>query len=120
METQGQPAHPKTPAVHLAHLEEEDARRDKNEESNGLGWIEGVIEEFMVCLARTVKDAQTEKCCYHCSSLKHFICNCLLIKTLRENAQLNSKKGMVSKKGVWTPLAMANTPKSLQTEVPKA
>ena len=75
----------------------------------------------MVCLARAVKDAQVEeKHCYHCSSPEHFIRNCLLVKTLRENAQLNSKEGMASMKGAQTPLATVNTPKTLQTEVPKA
>ena len=73
------------PSVHLAHLEEEDTRRDEDEESDNLGGIEGVTEEFMVHLARTVKDAQAEeKHCYHCSSPEHFIHNCPLIKTLRE------------------------------------
>ena len=84
----------------LAHLEEEDTRRDEDKESDNPGGIEGVTEEFMVCLARAIKDAQAEeKHYYHCSSLEHFICNCLLIKTLRENTQLNGKEGMVSKKG---------------------
>ena len=59
----------KTPAVHLAHLEEV-ARSNKDEESNDPCGIEGVTKEFMVHLARSVKDAQMEeKCCYHCSSL---------------------------------------------------
>ena len=74
-------------------------RKDEDKESNYPGGIEGVTEEFMVCLARAVKDAQAEeKCCYHCSSPEHFICNFPLIKTLRENAQLNGKEGMASKK----------------------
>ena len=52
--------------------------------------IKGVTEEFMVCLVRAVKDAQSEeKHWYHHSSMEHFICNCLLVKTLRENIQLN-------------------------------
>ena len=73
------------PAVHLTHLEEEDAGRDKDEESNDPGGIEGVTKEFMVHLASAVKDTQVEEnCCYHCSSLEHFIHNCLLKKTLRE------------------------------------
>ena len=115
---QGQPA--KTPDVHLAHLEKEDAGRDKDEESDNPGGIEGATKEFMVHLARAVKDAQVEeKHCYHCSSPQHFIHNCLLMKTLRENSQLNGKEGSASKKGTWTPLAMVNTPKNLQTEVPK-
>ena len=72
----------KTPAVHLAHLEEEDAGRDEDEESDDPGRIEWVTKEFMVHLVRAVKDVQVEeKCCYHCSNLEHFIHNCLLIKT---------------------------------------
>ena len=70
----------KVPAVHLEHLEEEDARSNKDEESDDPGGIEGVTKKFMVCLARAAKDAQTEeKCCYHCSSPEHFICNCPLV-----------------------------------------
>ena len=54
------------PVVWLAHLEEEDARRDEDKESNDPTGIEGVTKEFIVCLARAVKDAQVEeKCCYH-------------------------------------------------------
>ena len=78
-----QPA-PKASAMHLAHLEEEGARRDEDERSNNSDGIDGVTEEFMVHLARAVKDAQTEKCCYHCSSPEHFIHNCLLMNTERK------------------------------------
>ena len=96
-------------------------RRDEdkgNDDSNG---INGVTEEFMVCLARAVKDTQTEeKCCYHCSGLEHFIHNCLLVKTLREKPQLNGKEGRALKKGAWTPLTTATMPKNVQTAVPKA
>ena len=103
----------KKPAVHLAHLEEEDAGNDEDPESDDPGGIEGVTEEFMVCLARAVKDAQAdEKCCYHCSSPEHFICNCLPVKTSREKRQLNGKEGMASTKGAWTPLAMTSAMKS--------
>ena len=80
----GNQPNPKTPAMSLTHLEKEDTERDNDEESDDPGRIEGVTKEFMVHLVRAVKDAQTEeKCCYHCSSPEHFICNCLLIKTLR-------------------------------------
>ena len=86
--------------MHLAHLEEEGTRRDEDKGSDDPNGIKGVTEEFMVCLVRAVKDAQTEKkCCYHRGSPDHFICNCLLMKSLRENTQLNCKEGMVSKKG---------------------
>ena len=112
---------PKMPAVHLVHLEEEDTGDDEDQESDDSSRIEGVTEEFMVHLARAVKDGQTdEKCCYYCSSPEHFICNCPLMKTLREKKQLNTKKGMVMKKGAQTPPITANTSKSPQKEVLKA
>ena len=97
----------------LAHLEEEDAGNGKDPESDDPSGIQGVTEEFMVQLARTVKDAKTdEKCCYHCSSPEHFICNCLLVKTSRDKKQLNGKEGMVTMKGVQTPLTMTSAMKS--------
>ena len=85
---------PKVPAVQLVHLEEESTRGDEDEGNDDSDGIDGVTEEFMLCLARAVKDTQTEeKCCYHCSSLEHFICNCPLVKTLREKPPLNGKGG---------------------------
>ena len=108
---------PKSPGVHLAHLEEEDARSDKDEESDDLGGIEGVTKELLVHLARAVKYTQMEeKCCYHCSSPEHLIHSHLLIKTSGENTQLNSKEGTASKKGAQTPLTTANTSKNPQME----
>ena len=62
----------KKPAVCLVHLEEEEADDGKDPKSDDPGGIKGVMEEFMVQLARAVKDAQSdEKCCYHCSSPEH-------------------------------------------------
>ena len=49
---------PKMPTVHLAHLEEEDTGGDEDKESHDPSGIKGVTEEFMVHLARAVKDAQ--------------------------------------------------------------
>ena len=106
----------KMPAVHLAHLEEEDTSGNEDQESDDPSRIKGVMEEFMVHLARAIKDAQVdEKCCYHYSSPEHFIHNCLLVKTLREKKQLNGKEGM-AKKGAQPPLATANALKSPQLE----
>ena len=105
----------------MAHLEEEDAGDDEDPESDDPGRIKGVMEEFMFHLARAVKDAQAGgKCCYHCSSPEHFICNCLFLKTSREKKQLNGKEGMALTKGAWTPQAMTSTVKSPQTEAPEA
>ena len=84
----------KKPAVHLVHLEEEDVGDGEDSESDDPGGIKGVTEEFMVDLARVVKDTQAdEKCSYHCSSPKHFILNCPLVKTSRDKKQLNGKEG---------------------------
>ena len=53
---------PKAPAVHLAHLEEEDMLGVMRTKGVMIpDGIEGVTEEFMVHLARAVKDAQTEE-----------------------------------------------------------
>ena len=105
------------PAVCLAHLEEEDASNDEDQESDDPSRIEGVKEEFMVCLARAVKDAQAdEKHCYHCNSPEHFICNCPLVKTSREKKQLTGKEGTASMKGAQTPLTTTNAMKSPQME----
>ena len=105
----------------LAHLEEEGTRRNKDEGSDNPNRIKGITEDFMVCLARAVKGAQTEeKCCYHCSSPEHFIHNCLLIKTLRENMQLNHKEGTASRKGAQTPQMKTTMPKNPQKEISKA
>ena len=94
---------PKQPAVHLVQLEEEDVSDGEDLGSEDPDGIKGVMEEFMVWLARAVKDAQTdERCCYHCSSPEHFICNCPLMKSTRDKKQLNGKEGMVMLKGART------------------
>ena len=112
---------PKMPAMCLAHLEEESTGKDKEVESKDPDGIHGVTEEFMVCLARAVKDAQVEeKCCYHYSSPKYFICNCPLVTASRENMQLNCKEGVVLKKGAWAPQTKMTMPKNPWEEVPKA
>ena len=67
------------------------------------------------------QDAQAEeKCCYHCSSPKHFIHNCLLMKAARDKKQLNRKEGIAMTKGAQTPLTTMSAMKSPQTETPKA
>ena len=112
---------PKKPAVCLVQLEEEDTDEGEDPESNDPHGIEGVMEEFMVWLARAVKDAQTdERCCYHCSSSEHFICNCPLMKTARDRKQLNGKEGTVMMKGAQTPPKATNAMKSPQKEAQEA
>ena len=111
----------KKPAIHLAQLEEEGTEDGKDLESNDPDGIDGVNKEFMVWLARAVKDAQTdEKHCYHCSSPEHFIRNCPLMKTTRDKKQLNGKEGMAMVKGAQTPLKSANVAKSPQQEAQEA
>ena len=101
----------------LTQLEEESANDGKDPENDDPDGIEGVTKEFMVRLARAVKDAQAdEKCCYHCSSPEHFIRNCPLMKAARDKKQLNGKEGMEMVKGAQTPLKPANAAKSPQQE----
>ena len=112
---------PKKPTIRLAQLEEEDADNGEDPESNDPDGIEGVTEEFMVQLARAVKDAQTdEKCCYHCSSPEHFIHNCPLMKTTRDKKQLNRKEWMAMMNGAWAPLMATSAIKSPQKEAQEA
>ena len=112
---------PKKPTVCLAQLEEEDANDGEEPESDDPDGIKRVTEEFMVQLARAVKDAQTdEQPCYHCSSPEHFIHNCPLMKTARDKKWLNGKEGMVTMKGAWTPPKAANAIKSPQKEAQEA
>ena len=111
----------KKPAVHLTQLEEEGADNSEDPESDDPDGIKGVTEEFMVQLARAVKDAQVDKKhCYHCSSPEHFIRNCPLMKATRDKKQLNGKEGMAIVKGAWTPPRSANASKSPQQEVQEA
>ena len=107
--------------MHLTQLEEEDADDGEDLESDDPNGIDGVTEEFMIRLARAVKDAQAdEKHCYHCSSPEHFICNCPLMKAARDKKQLNGKEGMAMVKGAWTPPKPANATKSPQQEAQEA
>ena len=80
----GQPT--KIPAVQVAHLEEESA---DSEDPDG---TEGITKEFIVHLARAVKDAQQEKHCYHYSSPDHFIRECPLVAASRTDLHLNQKE----------------------------
>ena len=103
----------KKPTIHLVQLEEEDADNGEDPESDDPGGIEGVTEEFMIQLARAVKDPQTDgKHCYHCSSPEHFIHKCPLMKTARDKKQLNGKEGMAMMKGAQGPLTTTNAIKS--------
>ena len=111
----------KKSAVHLAHLEEEDAGNGEDPESDDPGGIEGVTEEFMVCLVRVVKVAQADKkCCYHCSGPEDFIHNCPLVKTSRDKKWINGKEGMAITKGAQIPLTTTSAMKSPQTEAAEA
>ena len=109
---------PKKPAIHLEQLEEEDANDGEELESDDPDGIEGVMEEFMVQLARAVKDTQMDE--RHCSNPEHFIHNCPLMKTARDKKPLNRKEGTVMAKGAWTPPKAANAIKSPQKEAQEA
>ena len=109
------------PSIWLVQLEEEDTDDGEDPHSDDPDGIKGVMEEFMVQLARAVKDAQTdEKHCYHCSSPKHFVHNCLLMKTARDKKQLNRKERTAMMKGAQTPPTTTSAIKSPQKEAQEA
>ena len=114
-----QPA--RDPAVWVSHLEEESTDKEEGAESEDQDGIKGVIKEFIVCLAKAVKEAQLEeKCCYHYSSPEHFICDCLLVKVSITDLHLNQKEGMVPKKGAQAPRGKVTMPKVPKDGMPKA
>ena len=111
----------KTPAIRAMHLEEEGSKEvagTKSEDPNG---IKGVTEEFIVCLARAVKETQKDKkWCYHCSSTDHFMHEYLLVKASRSATHLNQKEGIALVKGAWTPQVKVTKTKVPQEGMPKA
>ena len=71
----------KMATMHLAHLEEESAKREEEDKTKDPDGINGIMKEFMVHLAWVMKDTQVqEKHCYHCSSPEHFIHDCPLVR----------------------------------------
>ena len=110
-----------TPAVQVVHFEQGGADKEKGSNSEDHNGIEGMTEEFIVCLARAVKEAQQdEKYCYHCSSLEHFIIECPLVKASRTATHLNGKEGIVPEKGAQTHQVKTAKPKVPQKGMPKA
>ena len=74
----------------MVHLEQDGTSQEESAKSDDPDGIKGVTEEFIVLLARAVKEAQQdEKHCYHCSSPEHFIHECLLVKASRTATHLN-------------------------------
>ena len=121
MKAEGHPAYQDPCHKSSAGLEEEGSNKEAGTESKDPDGINGVMEEFIVCLARAVKEAQKdEKHCYHFSSMEHFIHECLLVKTSRSATHLNQKEGMVPEKGAQTPQAKVTKPKAPREGMPKA
>ena len=105
-----QPA--RTPAVWVAHLEEESTDKEEGPESEDPDGIEGITKEFTVCLTRAVKDAQQEKKhCYHCSSPEHYIHDCPLVKVSWMDLQFKPKGADGAKEGSPGPSRKSNHPK---------
>ena len=102
-------------------MEEEGSQEEAGTESEDPDGIDGMTVEFIVCLGRVVKETQKhKKCCYHCSSMEHFICKCLLVKASRSTANLNQKEGMPAEKGAQTPQVKTAKPKAPKEAMPKA
>ena len=77
----------------MVHLEEDSTNKEEGTESEDPDGIKGLTEEFIVHLARAVKEAQQEeKHCYHCSSLEHFIHDYPLVKASRTDPHLTERR----------------------------
>ena len=101
-----------TPSTQVAHLEEESANEEGYINGNVPDDIEGITEKFIVCLTRVVKDApQAEKCCYHCGSPDHFVCDCPLLAGAQVDPPLNWREGMALRKGAQTAQGKTTMPK---------
>ena len=99
--------------MRAVHFEEESSDKEVGAGREDPDGMDGVTEEFMICLFRVLKEAQQgEKHCYHCSSMEHFICECLLVKTSRSATHLNQEEGMVLEKGAWIPKVKVTKPKA--------
>ena len=108
-----------TPSAWVVQLEEESTDKEECIDSEDTDGIKGITEEFTVCLAKAVKDAQQEKCCYHCSNPDHFICNSPLVAASRIDSHLNWKEGMAPKKGAWASQGKVTLPNLPQDGTPK-
>ena len=107
-------------SIWLAHLEEESTNKGECIDSEDWEGIEGITKEFIVCLARAVKGHSNRRSgCNYCSSLDHFICNCLLVAAARTDSHLNQKEGMAPKKGAWAPQIKVTLPKVPQDGTPQ-
>ena len=110
-----------TPSTWMAYLEEKSANEEEGIDGEDPDGIEGINKEFIVCLARAVKDAQqVEKHCYHCHSPDHFICNCQTLAGRKADGPLNWKEGTVLRKGGWTPQGKMVMPMVPQGRMPEA
>ena len=93
MKTQGQSTN-HNPSARVAHLEEKSANEEEDVDGEDPDGIKVMTEEFIICLARAVKDdQQMEKHCYHCDSPDHFIHNCPQLADIKTDAPLNWKEG---------------------------
>ena len=104
----------------MAHLEERSTDKEEGIHGEDPDGIKGVTEEFIVHLARAVKNAQQmKKQCYHCDSPDHFICNCQWLAGMKAYVPLNQKEGMVQRNGGWATQRKTAMPKVSQDGMPK-
>ena len=100
------------PSTQVVHLEEESTDEEKYIDADNPDGIKGITEEFIIHLARAIKDApQAGKCCYHCDSPEHVICDCPLLAGAQVGPPLNQREGMALRKGSWAPQGKGTMPK---------
>ena len=110
----------KTPNMCLVHLDEESAEKDEEVESEDPKWYQWGFERVHGAPGKGCEGCPSkEKCCYHCSSLEHFICDYPLVKSLRVNMYLNCKEWMALRKGTQTPQIKVIMPKPSRSRPPR-
>ena len=75
-----------TPMVQLAHMEEEAPDDGEDIDGKDPDGLDGVTEEFMVCLARAMKDTQQEwEVLFSLQQPRSFHKDCPLVKLPQKN-----------------------------------
>ena len=84
----------------MAHLEEKSTNEEEGVDGEDPDGIKDMTKEFIVCLARAVKDAQQiEKHGFHCESPDNYMCNCPWLAGMKADVPLNWKVGTIPRKG---------------------
>ena len=83
----------------MVHLQEKGSDKEGGAESGDPSGIEGVTEEFIVCLSRAGNDDQWRRNAATIATAQNILSMNPLVKTSRRATHLNQKEGMAPDKG---------------------